>query len=182
MKVICKCCHKSFDYDMYMGLCPKCGRVYRRGIAHYSTVEKDMLGDFHVHVDEGGLNRGISGVVYNNGTVSEKQILNSASKATVNKELMDTVNNSVPGSVVNTTAVKSLVSNPPSFEKTVSDPISNIPLVTNQGVSNSQSFYGATHKTRMNQGVTPQKKNPMKAVKGIFLLIIIIKIIQMILS
>ena len=86
MKVICKCCHKAFDYDMYMGLCPKCGRVYRRGKGHYSIVEKDMLGDFHVHVDEGGLNRGIHGVVYNQGTVSEKQILNSTSKATVNKE------------------------------------------------------------------------------------------------
>ena len=47
MKVICKCCHKAFDYDMYMGLCPKCGRVYRRGKGHYSIVEKDMLGDYH---------------------------------------------------------------------------------------------------------------------------------------
>ncbi len=89
MKVICKCCHKSFDYDMYMGLCPKCGRVYRRGSGHYSAVEKDMLGDFHVHADEGGLNRGIHGVVYNQGSVSEKQILNAASKATINKEVQE---------------------------------------------------------------------------------------------
>ena len=68
MKVTCKCCHKVFDYDMYMGLCPKCGRVYRRGAGHYSAVEKDMMGDFHLHVDEGGLNRGIHGVVYNQGS------------------------------------------------------------------------------------------------------------------
>ena len=74
MKVICKCCHKAFDYDMYMGLCPKCGRVYRRGKEHYSAVEKDMAGDFHLHGEEGGLNRGISGVVYNQGS-DEKKIL-----------------------------------------------------------------------------------------------------------
>ena len=65
MKVICKCCHRSFDYDMYMGLCPKCGRVYRRGREAYSPVERDMAGEFHVHADARGLNRGIDGVVYN---------------------------------------------------------------------------------------------------------------------
>ena len=53
MKVICKCCFRPFDYDMYMGLCPKCGRVYRR--------EKGMY----------------SGVVYNQpGSVSEKNTKN----------------------------------------------------------------------------------------------------------
>lgn len=68
MKVICKCCFKPFDYDMYMGLCPKCGRVYRRGKGVYSEVERDMVGDFHLHADDGGLNRGIDGVVYNQGS------------------------------------------------------------------------------------------------------------------
>ena len=65
MKVMCRCCHKLFDYDMFMGLCPKCGRVYRRGREAYSQVERDMLGEFHIDGDEGGLNRGIHGVRYN---------------------------------------------------------------------------------------------------------------------
>ena len=87
MKVSCKCCHKVFDYDMYMGLCPKCGVVYRRGREHYSNIERDMMGSFHLDADEGGLNRGIHGVVYNQGSTSEKEVLNRASKATINKEL-----------------------------------------------------------------------------------------------
>ena len=76
MKVICKCCHKAFDYEMYMGLCPKCGKVYRRGKEHYSAIEKDMAGAFHIHADDGGLNRGIDGVIYNQGSLPEHKILN----------------------------------------------------------------------------------------------------------
>ncbi len=32
MKVICKECGKKFDYDVYMGLCPKCSTYYREGM------------------------------------------------------------------------------------------------------------------------------------------------------
>ncbi len=32
MKVICKECGKKFDYDVYMGLCPKCSTYYRDGM------------------------------------------------------------------------------------------------------------------------------------------------------
>lgn len=32
MKVICKACGKKFDYDVYMGLCPKCSTYYRDGM------------------------------------------------------------------------------------------------------------------------------------------------------
>ncbi|GEM_PF-5984125 len=29
MKVICQHCGNKFDYHMYVGLCPKCGKIYR---------------------------------------------------------------------------------------------------------------------------------------------------------
>ena len=29
MKVICQNCKNKFDYHMYVGLCPKCGKIYR---------------------------------------------------------------------------------------------------------------------------------------------------------
>lgn len=32
MKVVCKVCRKKFDYDVYMGLCPKCGNYFREGM------------------------------------------------------------------------------------------------------------------------------------------------------
>lgn len=152
MKVICKCCHKAFDYDMYMGLCPKCGRVYRRGKGHYSIVEKDMLGDFHVHVDEGGLNRGIHGVVYNQGTVSEKQILNSTSKATVNKEI-----EAAPANVAASRPVTATSSN------------QAINAINTQASLGNQ-YYSANHGTRMNQGVNNSKNSGA----GIAFLIIVI--------
>ena len=152
MKVICKCCHKAFDYDMYMGLCPKCGRVYRRGKGHYSIVEKDMLGDFHVHVDEGGLNRGIQGVVYNQGTVSEKQILNSTSKATVNKEI-----DAAPANVAASRPITATSSN------------QAINAIKTQASLGNQ-YYSANHGTRMNQGVNNSKNSGA----GIALLIIVI--------
>ncbi len=152
MKVICKCCHKAFDYDMYMGLCPKCGRVYRRGKGHYSIVEKDMLGDFHVHVDEGGLNRGIQGVVYNQGTVSEKQILNSTSKATVNKEI-----DAAPANVAASSPVTATSSN------------QAINAIKTQASLGNQ-YYSANHGTRMNQGVNNSKNSGA----GIAFLIIVI--------
>ena len=85
MKVICKCCHKAFDYDMYMGLCPKCGRVYRRGRSHYSEIEKNMIGDFHLHADEGGLNRGIEGVVYNQSTPQSIQAMDTIGEVITKK-------------------------------------------------------------------------------------------------
>ena len=193
MKVICKCCHKSFDYDMYMGLCPKCGRVYRRGSGHYSAVEKDMLGDFHVHADEGGLNRGIHGVVYNQGSVSEKQILNTASKATINKEVQEdsgasyasapaqSYNNSqsrasgasgggywassMPGAGAGTGA--SVASSAAVIEQ----------KIDNMRAANGQNYYGAYHKTRMNQGVNGKKNNTNGVAVAVFFIIIVISIL-----
>ncbi|MCR5225589.1 MAG: hypothetical protein K6E27_00055 [Eubacterium sp.] len=163
MKVICKCCHKSFDYDMYMGLCPKCGRVYRRGSGHYSAVEKDMLGDFHVHADEGGLNRGIHGVVYNQGSVSEKQILNAASNATINKEVQEA--SAMPGA--STGGGAGVASSAAVIEQ----------KIDNMRAANGQNYYGAYHKTRMNQGVNGKKNNTNGVAVAVFFIIIIISIL-----
>ena len=38
MKVICKECGKKFDYDVYMGLCPKCSTYYRDGMGSSEQV------------------------------------------------------------------------------------------------------------------------------------------------
>lgn len=180
MKVICKCCHKSFDYDMYMGLCPKCGRVYRRGHGHYSAVEKDMLGDFHVHADEGGLNRGIHGVVYNQGSVSEKQVLNTASKATVNTDV-----DSVPQTAYRSAPTNYQTSNfvggsASAINAAKTNAISNVADIENKiqdfRANNGQSYYGANHRTRMNQGVNPKKNNSGGIVFAIVVIIILINL------
>ena len=147
MKVICKCCHKAFDYDMYMGLCPKCGRVYRRGKEHYSIIEKDMMGDFHLHADEGGLNRGIHGVVYNQGSTSSKEVMNRASKATVNREIGEPAENPLQNVVAEVSNVK------------------------------GQTYYAENHKTRMNQGVAEKKNNASALSYIIVFIIVIIAVI-----
>lgn len=63
---------------MYMGLCPKCGRVYRKGNGdRFSRVEEGILGgSFHIHADSAGLNRGIPGVEYNNAGDDAKKYVN----------------------------------------------------------------------------------------------------------
>ncbi len=63
---------------MYMGLCPKCGRVYRRGNGdRFSRAEEGILGgSFHIHADAAGLNRGIPGVEYNNAGDNAKKYVN----------------------------------------------------------------------------------------------------------
>lgn len=45
MKVTCKNCGKRFDYDLYMGLCPKCSTYYREG-KQYHTENKETAGVF----------------------------------------------------------------------------------------------------------------------------------------
>ncbi len=79
IKVFCKCCGKPFDYEMYMGLCPKCGRVYRKGEGDRMThIEEGILGgSYHIHANQAGLNRGIPGVEYNSAGVDAKKYVNA---------------------------------------------------------------------------------------------------------
>lgn len=42
MKVICKNCGKRFDFDTYMGLCPKCSTYYREG-KEYENLSKPSV-------------------------------------------------------------------------------------------------------------------------------------------
>lgn len=198
MKVICKCCHKAFDYDMYMGLCPKCGRVYRRGKEHYSVIEKDMMGEFHLHADEGGLNRGIHGVVYNQGSTSEKEVMNRASKATINRELGEPneAENPFYSSTAKVMAETSGTGRPvgsgagagQSYARQVNTQAGNASktafkgqgldgaavreMVAELNNTKGQNYYGADHQTRMNQG-SNGKVVPF-SVKFIFVVVCII--------
>ena len=191
MKVICKCCHKAFDYDMYMGLCPKCGRVYRRGKEHYSSIEKDMMGEFHLHADEGGLNRGIHGVVYNQGSTSEKEVLNKASKATINRELGEPneAENSFYSGTAKVMAETSGAGRPvgsgraltntqakPAFSGQGLDGAAVRSIVAEINNTKGQNYYSADHKTRMNQGVNPKKNNSGGIVFAIVVIIILINL------
>ena len=178
MKVICKCCHKMFDYDMYMGLCPKCGRVYRREKGMYTDVEKDMVGDFHLHVDDGGLNRGIAGVVYNQG--SEEAFRNHANGFDDDYRQSATANASL--NVYDTSNANSNVA---------SNTNSNISKYLNKSTTgqnsssatgkNSSEYYSANHKTALNQPITEKKKND-KITLITVAIIIIISILMSILS
>ena len=204
MKVICKCCHKMFDYDMYMGLCPKCGRVYRREKGMYTDVEKDMVGDFHLHVDDGGLNRGIAGVVYNQG--SEATFKNHANG------FDDYMDDHSHGHIVS--REDSYQNNPESATSLyrqsaaanaslnvydTSNANSNVASNTNSNISkylnksttgqnssgtsgkNSSEYYSANHKTALNQPITEKKKND-KITLITVAIIIIISILMSILS
>jgi hypothetical protein len=196
MKVICKCCHKAFDYDMYMGLCPKCGRVYRRGKGVYSAVEKDMVGDFHLHAEEGGLNRGIQGVVYNQGSSETgKTRLNgfdmdgssstyvtaassqynstgnqnnkSISKAANTYNYASRFNSSVNNGVANNSVYATL--SPQSTPKDVAETIKT---------STRNGYYAPNHKTKMNQAVVKDKKPGTPLALIIFMIILIISILS----
>ena len=189
MKVICKCCHKAFDYDMYMGLCPKCGRVYRRGKEHYSSIEKDMMGEFHLHADEGGLNRGIHGVVYNQGSTSEKEVLNKASKATINRELGEPneAENSFYSGTAKVMAETSGAGRPvdsgraltntqakPAFSGQGLDGAAVRSIVAEINNTKGQNYYSADHKTRMNQGSAGKNNKTAAIVYFIIFLIVVL--------
>ncbi len=163
MKVICKCCHKSFDYDMYMGLCPKCGRVYRRDKGMYSVVEKDMVGDFHLHADDGGLNRGIQGVVYNQGSgESGKTRLNGFNQSTSLNQGTSNIHNEVSNNLYTTI----------SPQATPKDAVETIKASTKNG------YYAPTHKTKINQSVVKTKRTGNSLGVIIFLIIIIMSILS----
>ncbi len=180
MKVICKCCHKAFDYDMYMGLCPKCGRVYRRGKGVYSAVEKDMVGDFHLHADDGGLNRGIHGVVYNQG--SAETVIN---KPVSNKTSIDTLEINTPApartvvvprtGTVSKAAVAQM-SSQLSSQATPRDVAETIKTSTRNG------YYAPNHKTKMNQAVVKNNKQGNSLGVIVFIIIIIVSILSSILE
>ena len=181
MKVICKCCFRPFDYDMYMGLCPKCGRVYRREKGMYSEVERDMVGDFHLHADDGGLNRGIDGVVYNQpGSVAEKNLKNGFDEDMLDrhrytKPASRPVNQAArPNSSVNQPIKKANQVNQRqngSQSKTANaanlDGISSADMIearrklySGSGLANGNGEYFApNHKTQMNKEIVKPKKS-----------------------
>ena len=166
MKVICRCCHLPFDYDMYMGLCPKCGRVYRRGREHYSAVERDMMGTFHLEGDEGGLNRGISGVVYNHSSQDGiKTKLNG-----FDEDFITDYNE--PHSAGYSQYVKPAGGQAKPYAKPVAPatgtvnpvakPVQSLITPTNTAKTeknfSGNGYYSPTHKTKMNQSVGKNKK------------------------
>ena len=197
MKVTCKCCHKVFDYDMYMGLCPKCGRVYRRGAGHYSAVEKDMMGDFHLHAEEGGLNRGIHGVVYNQGstetgstnlngydtnvvgTIAKAATGGQSGKATYNKPQPARYSKPITNSSVKSQyapyaskASSGNMSQAFSSQATPKDVIETVKSSTGNG------YYSTTHKTKLNQQVSRNGKQNSSIGLIVFIIIIIISILS----
>lgn len=195
MKVICKCCHRSFDYDMYMGLCPKCGRVYRRGKEHYSAVEKDMMGEFHLHADEGGLNRGIHGVVYNQASKPENEILDlapvaaPARPATSNARVYTQAGSSQSRPVQSNPYYKQV-----SAAQRPNQNISNQARPNNQAGGNTriitadiinamkaergQGYYSPNHGTKMNQGVNGKKDASASVVTIVVVVVIILSMLM----
>ena len=190
MKVICKCCHRSFDYDMYMGLCPKCGRVYRRGKEHYSAVEKDMMGEFHLHADEGGLNRGIHGVVYNQASKPENEILDLAPVA-------------APARPATSNARVYTQTGRPQQRPAQAKPYyqqAGAAQLPNQNISNQsvngntriitkdiinamkaergQGYYSPNHGTKMNQGVNGKKDSSASVVTVVVIIVIILSMLM----
>ena len=199
MKVMCRCCHKLFDYDMFMGLCPKCGRVYRRGREAYSQVERDMIGQFHIDGDEGGLNRGIHGVRYNqeseetgktmlNGfDLRESEMAQSAGYPALNNPKARYVQ------TANSYAAQNASVQNPAYQNSAHDQVSAIyqnasSTITSAAKTVSQKagvaandfrnpYYASNHGTRMNQGVTGKKKNNSAGLI-IFIVIVIIMILE----
>ncbi len=51
MKVRCVDCRKKFDYELYGGVCPKCGNYMRMTEMETSENENCEIESSHVHVD-----------------------------------------------------------------------------------------------------------------------------------
>ena len=204
MKVICKCCHKAFDYEMYMGLCPKCGKVYRRGKEHYSAIEKDMAGAFHIHADDGGLNRGIDGVIYNQGSLPEHKILNkeihideaayaagnkigssstthSSTYGTTKAPRYGTSTSGVTGNAVqygSGSTGSSSKSSSLTGAFTAEELAGMTPSqIAGSVLKNRQDYYSANHGTKLNQGVSRDKNNSSSVIGLIVVIIIIVNVI-----
>ncbi|MBR6402875.1 MAG: hypothetical protein IKS48_05780 [Eubacterium sp.] len=169
MRVICKCCFRPFDYDMYMGLCPKCGRVYRREKGMYSEVEKDMVGDFHLHAEDGGLNRGIDGVVYNQpGSVADKNKKNGFDEDFEERHYRPV---SVPGAAANQAASRATASS--SAAGTFSQRQAAIQQKAAMS-KNASQYYSPNHKTQLNKSITEKKNGNGGVAFLIFIIFIII--------
>ena len=171
MKVICKCCFRPFDYDMYMGLCPKCGRVYRREKGMYSEVEKDMVGDFHIHTEEGGLNRGIDGVVYNQpGSVADKNKKNGFDEEFDGRHYKPV---SVPGytSAVATVQNKAAAQTKAAMQarSAVQQNMANVAAMKKEA-----QYYSPNHKTQLNKSTSDKKNSGGGVAFFVFILFIII--------
>ena len=202
MKVMCRCCHKLFDYDMFMGLCPKCGRVYRRGREAYSQVERDMLGEFHIDGDEGGLNRGIHGVRYNqeseetgktmlNGfDLREAEMAQNAGYSNMSNPRSKYVQSATSYSAKNNAAAtadyQSRNAASPIYQNSavssVSSSIQSAANTVTQKVGPAVNdfrnpYYASNHGTRMNQGVTKGRKNNNVGLI-VFVVIIVIMILE----
>lgn len=185
MKVICKCCHRSFDYDMYMGLCPKCGRVYRRGKEHYSAVEKDMMGEFHLHADEGGLNRGIHGVVYNQASKPENEILDlapvaaPARPATSNARVYTQAGSSQSSTYYQQAgAVQHTNQARPNNQAGGNTRIVTADIINAMKAERGQGYYSPNHGTKMNQGVNGKKDASASVVTIVVVVVIILSMLM----
>lgn len=70
MKVICQHCGNKFDYHMYVGLCPKCGKIYRtrsETVEHNSGIVLNATystEDIHPELEE-YWNRSFSSATHN---------------------------------------------------------------------------------------------------------------------
>lgn len=196
MKVMCRCCHKLFDYDMFMGLCPKCGRVYRRGKEAYSQVERDMIGQFHIDGDEGGLNRGIHGVRYNqeseetgktmlNGfDLRESEMAQGSGYSSESYPKLkyvqlvnqyNAINNQAVQDYQNKNAASAIYQNASAGITSAAKTVSQKAGVAVNDFRNP--YYATNHGTRMNQGVTRGKKNN-KAGLIFFIIVIVIMILE----
>ena len=197
MKVMCRCCHKLFDYDMFMGLCPKCGRVYRRGKEAYSQVERDMIGQFHIDGDEGGLNRGIHGVRYNQeseetgktmlngfdlresemaqGSGYSSQSYPKSKYVQVANQYNAINNNQAAQAYQNKNAASAVYQNASAGITSAAKTVGQKAGVAVNDFRNP--YYASSHGTRMNQGVTGKKKNNSAGLI-IFIVIIIIMILE----
>ena len=186
MKVICKCCHKAFDYDMYMGLCPQCGRVYRRGRNHYSEVERDMMGEFHLDADDAGLNRGIDGVVYNqgsegavttrvNGFDEDMPVRPPKPYSTVNTGSQFNAGSASglykAGSASGSYKSGAVKGNPYGSASTPKEVIESI------RTSQANGYFSPDHKTKINQQITKKKNNNSVGII-VFILIVLISMIM----
>lgn len=174
MKVICKCCHRSFDYDMYMGLCPKCGRVYRRGKEHYSAVEKDMMGEFHLHADEGGLNRGIHGVVYNQASKPENEILDLAPVAAPARPA---TSNARVYTQAGSSQLKPAQPRP-NQQAGGNTRIVTADIINAMKAERGQGYYSPNHGTKMNQGVNGKKDASASVVTIVVVVVIILSMLM----
>jgi cobalamin biosynthesis Mg chelatase CobN len=144
-----------------------------------------MMGEFHLHADEGGLNRGIHGVVYNQASKPENEILDlapvaaPARPATSNARVYTQAGSSQSSTYYQQAgAVQHTNQARPNQQTGGNTRIVTADIINAMKAERGQGYYSPNHGTKMNQGVNGKKDASASVVTIVVVVVIILSMLM----